>query len=191
MASIDNYNNIATSSDIPLDALDHTIYQDKERSTSYPYSLCKDLQDEYNEEGWCNSESHMMPDPQEIPKVEAKEDLYGHNSDMPKYADAAEYPEIPENEEEDYDWPTTGMAGLIAEEYWNPKMTRLEDNKPSSMLHDQMTSEEVYEWLQEPSDQVVFDQYNWPNREDNKKWQRLHRLELWRNYWTGDLGPDF
>ena len=82
-------------------------------------------------------------------------------------------------------------SGPIAKEYWNPEMTGLEDSKPSSTMHNQMTSAEVAEWLQEPSDQVVFDRYDWPDREDNKKWQRLHRLELWRNYWTGDLGPDF
>ena len=82
------------------------------------------------------------------------------------------------------------MAGPTAEEYWNPKMTGLEDNEPSSMMHDQMTSAEVSEWLQEPSDQVVFDWYDQPNQEDNKKWQRLLHLELRRNYWTEDLGPD-
>ena len=74
-----------------------------------------------------------------------------------------ENPEIPEDEDDEYDWPTTRMAGLIANKYWNLKMTGLEDNEPSSMLHDQMTSEEVYEWLQEPSDQVMFDRYDWPN----------------------------
>ena len=98
---------------------------------------------------------------------------------------------MPEDRIEDHNWPTTGMAGPIAKEYWNPEMTRLEDNEPSSTLHDQMTLEEVYEWLQEPSDQVMFNRYDRPDQEDNKKQQRLHRLELQRNYWTGDLGPDF
>ena len=40
-------------------------------------------------------------------------------------------------------------------------------------MRDQMTSAEVIEWLQEPSDQVVFDRYDRPDREDNKKRQKL------------------
>ena len=126
-----------------------------------------------------------------MPKPEAEEDLYSYESDVPKHPNATEDPEMPEGGDEEHNWPTTGMASPIAEEYWNPKMTRLEDNESSSMMCDQMTSAKVTEWLQEPSDQVVFDRYNWPDREDNKKRQKLHRLELRRNYWTGDLGPDF
>ena len=191
MASIDNYNDITISSDISLVAPDYMACQDKEDPATYPYSLHKDLPNKYDEEEWFNSKSYAMPDPQEIPEAKVKEDPYGHDSNMPDYADATEYPEIPETEEEEYDWPTTGMASPIAKEYWNPEMTRLEDNEPSSTLHDQMTLEEVYEWLQEPSDQVMFNRYDRPDQEDNKKQQRLHRLELQRNYWTGDLGPDF
>ena len=126
-----------------------------------------------------------------MPKAKAKEDPYDHEPDVPKYPDTTKDTKIPEDEEEEYSWPTTRMASPIADEYWNPKMTRLEDNEPSSTMHDQMTSEEVYKWLQEPSDQVMFDWYDRPDREDNKKRQKLCRLELQRNYWTGDLGPDF
>ena len=127
----------------------------------------------------------------DMPEPEAKEDPYSHESDALKYPDMTEDPEMPEEECKEYDWPTTGMASLIAEEYWNPKKTGLEDNEHSSMLHDQMTLAEVSEWLQEPSDQVVFDRYDRPDREDNKKQQRLRRLELRRNHWTRDLSPDF
>ena len=127
----------------------------------------------------------------DMPEAEAEENLYGQESYAPEYPDATEYPEIPERSDNEYDWPTNGMASLTAEEYWNPEMTGLEDNKPSSTMHDQMTLAEVTEWLQEPSDQVVFDWYDRPDREDNKKQQRLRRMELRRNYWTGDLGPDF
>ena len=137
-----------------------------------------------------NNPRDTSPDMPE-PEAEAEEDLYGQESDVPEYPNATENPEIPERVDEEYNWPTNGMAGLTAEEYWNPEMTGLEDNEPSSMMHDQMTSAEVTEWLQEPSDQVVFDWYDRPDREDNKKWQRLRQLELWRNYWTGDLGLDF
>ena len=97
------------------------------------------------------------------PEAEAEEDLYGQESDAPEYPDMTEYPEMSERSDNEYDWPTTGMAGPIAEEYWNPEMTGLEDNEPSSTMHDQMTSAEVAEWLQEPSDQVMFDRYNRPN----------------------------
>ena len=127
----------------------------------------------------------------EMPKAEAKEEPYSYESDAPEHPDATENPEMPEGGDEEYSWPTNGMAGPTAEEYWNPEMTGLEDSKPSSTMHNQMTSAEVAEWLQEPSDQVVFDWYDRPDREDNKKWQRLCRLELRRNYWTGNLGPDF
>ena len=68
-------------------------------------------------------------------ETEAKEDLHDHNSNTPEYPDATKYPEIPKNKDKQYDWPTTRMAGLTAKEYWNPEMTRLEDNEPSSMLH--------------------------------------------------------
>ena len=126
-----------------------------------------------------------------MPEAEAEEDPYDHEPDAPEYPNATEDTKIPEDEEEEYGWPTTGMAGLIADKYWNPEMTGWEDNEPSSTMHNQMTSEEVYKWLQEPSDQVMFDQYDRPDQEDNKKRQKLRRLELQRNYWTGDLGPDF
>ena len=142
------------------------------------------------QENLYNDLRNASPDMPE-PEAEAKEDLYGQESDAPKYPDMTENPEMPEGVDEEYDWPTTGTAGLIAEEYWNSEMTGLENNKPSSMMHDQMTSTEVAEWLQEPSDQVVFDRYDRPDREDNRKRQRLRRLELRRNYWTRDLGPDF
>ena len=150
---------------------------DKAVSHMLDYSRVED----FGGNPFANQESELS----EMPKAEAKEDLYNYDPDV------TEDPEIPEIEDEQYDQPTTRMASLIANKYQNPKMTRLEDNEPSSMMHNQMTSEEVYKWLQEPSDQVMFDWYDWPNQEDNKKQQRLHRLELWRNYWTGDLGPDF
>ena len=35
------------------------------------------------------------------------------------------------------------------------------------------------------------EEYDWPDQEDNKKRQRLRQMELQRNYWTRDLGPDF
>ena len=159
--------------------------------SKYLYSPCKGRTYEQDEEEWVNYKTQEKPDTRDMPEAEPKEDLYGHDSDMPEYPDTTKDPEMPKNEDEEYDWPTTGMAGPIAKEYWNPEMTRLEDNEPSSMMHDQMTSAEVSEWLQEPSDQVMFDQYDRPDREDNKKRQRLRRLELRRNYWTGDLGPDF
>ena len=97
------------------------------------------------------------------PKAEAEEDPYSQESDAPEYPDATEYTEMPEDKTRDHNWPTTGMAGPTAKEYWNPEMTRLEDNEPSSTMHDQMTSAEVTEWLQEPSGQVVFDQYDQPD----------------------------
>ena len=186
-ASIDMRNDIL----IPFDTSHYKDYQGQESIENYPYSLPADMQDEYNKEEWTSYKSDEIPDPWDIPEAEAKEDPYDHDSDVPKYPDVTEDPEIPKSEDNEYNWPTNGMAGPVAKEYWNPKMTRLEDNEPSSTLHNQMTLEEVHEWLQEPSDQVVFDRYDWPNQEDNKKWQRLCRLELQRNYWTGDLGPDF
>ena len=82
-----------------------------------------------------------------MPNAEAEEDLQSHESNAPEYTDMAKNPKNPNNEEEEYNWPSTGMTGPTAEEYWNPEVTGLEDNDPSSTLHDQMTSEEVYEWL--------------------------------------------
>ena len=79
------------------------------------------------------------------PEAEAEEDLYGYKSDAPKHPDTTENPKMPEGVDEEYDWPTNRMAGPIAEEYWNPEMTGLEDNEPSSTMHDQMTSAEVTE----------------------------------------------
>ena len=155
----------------------------EEESAEYPQYM-------QDEEGLFDDRWNTNPDMTE-PEPEAEEDLYGYESNAPKYPDVTEEPEMTEGVDEEYDWPTTRMAGLAADKYWNPKMTGLEDNEPSSTMHDQMTSAEVTEWLQEPSDQVVFDRYDRPDREDNKKWQRLRRLELRRNYWTGDLGPDF
>ena len=167
----------------PLAYLDTYDSSYEEELTEYPQYM-QDEEELYDD---LRDVSPDMPEP----KAEAEEDPYSQESDAPEYPDATEYPEIPERSDNKYDWPTTGMASPIAKEYWNPKMTGLEDNEPSSMMHDQMTLAEVTKWLQEPSDQVVFDWYDRPNREDNKKWQRLLRLELWRNYWTGDLGPDF
>ena len=164
----------------PLAYLDAYDSNYKEESAEYPQYM-------QDEEELYNDLRDASPD-RPKPEAEAEEDLYSQESDAPEYPDATENPE---RVDEEYDWPTNGMAGPIAEEYWNPEMTGLEDNEPSSMMHDQMTSEEVAEWLQEPSDQVVFDRYNRPDREDNRKWQRLRQLELRRNYWTRDLGPDF
>ena len=131
-----------------------------------------------------------MKEEPKMPEPKAKGDPYDHDSDMPEYADTTGYPEIPESYKEYDNWPTTGMARPIAEEHWDSKMTRLEDNNSSIMLHDQMTSEEVQEWLQEPSDQVMGDRYNRPDQEDNQKHQKLCCMRLRENYWTGDLGPD-
>ena len=161
-----------------LDAYDSSY---EEESAEYPQ--CTQDEEELLDDPW--DASRDMPEP------EAKEDLYGCKSDAPEHPDATKDPEMPEGGDEEYNWPTTGMAGPIAKEYWNPEMTGWEDNEPSSTMHDQMTSAEVAKWLQEPSDQVVFDRYNRPDREDNKKRQKLRRMELQRNYWTGDLGPDF
>ena len=103
-----------------------------------------------------NNNPFYMAKVQEMPKPKTEEDPHSNEANAPKYPDATEEPEIPESYNESYEWPTTGMAGPIAEEHWNSEMTGLENNDPSSTLHDQMTSEEVYEWLQEPSDQVVW-----------------------------------
>ena len=171
----DAYNNDAMNDPLAyLDAYDSSY---EEEPTEYPQNM-RDEEELYNDP---RNASPDMPEPE----AEAEEDLYGQESDV------TENPEIPEKVDEEYDWPTNGMAGPAAEEYWNPEMTGLEDNEPSSTLHDQMTTEEVYEWLYEPSEQVVIDWYDRPDREDNKKRQRLCRLELWRNYWIGDLGPGF
>ena len=176
----DAYNNDAMEDPLAyLNAYDSSY---EEEPAEYPQ-----YQDEEKLYDDLRDASPDMPEPE----AEAEKDLYGQESDAPEYPDATEYTKMPEDKTEDHDWPTTGMAGPTAEEYWNPEMTGLEDNEPSSMMHDQMTSAEVAEWLQEPSDQVVFDWYDRPDREDNKKRQRLCRLELQRNYWTGDLGPDF
>ena len=137
-----------------------------------------------------NTKEVLTEDPERIDQ-EGEEDLPGYKPDAPEYTDTTEDPEMSEHHEELHGWPTTRMARPIAEEYWNPEMNGLEDNDHSSTLHDQMTSEEVYEWLQEPSDQVVFDRYDRPNREDNRKRQRLLQMRLRENHWTGDLGPDF
>ena len=155
----------------------------EEESVEYPQYM-------QNKEELYNGPKDTSPEMPE-PEAEAEEDPYGQESDVPEYPNTTKYTEMPEDRIEDYDWPTTGMAGLTAEEYWNPEITRLEDNEPSSMMRDQMTLAEVTEWLQEPSDQVMFDRYDRPDREDNKKRQRLLLMELRSNYWTGDLGPDF
>ena len=165
----------------PLAYLDAYGSSYEEESTESPQYM-QDEEELYN--GLRDASSDM-------PEPEAEEDPYGQESDVPEYPDMIKYTEMSEDKTEDYDWPTTRMAGPTAEEYWNPEMTRLEDNEPSSTMHDQMTSAEVTEWLQEPSDQVVFDWYDRPDREDNKKRQRLLLMELWRDYGIGDLGPDF
>ena len=109
-----------------------------------------------------NTKEDLTENPEQIGQ-EAEEDLLSYESNTPEYTDMAEYPEIPKVYIESYGWPTNGMARLTAKEYWNPEMTGLEDNDPSSTLHGQMTSEEVHKWLQEPSDQIVFDRYDRAN----------------------------
>ena len=186
----DDDNNKANN-DHYVTTADHEDSLYPEELSEYSYSLCKERVNRPDEEEWVYYETQEKPDARDMPEAEPKEDPYSHDPNAPEYPDTPKDPEMLEEENEEYDWPTTEMAGPIADEHWNPKMTRLEDNEPSSTMHDQMTLDEVYEWLQEPSDQVVFDWYDQPDREDNKKQQRLHRLELRRNYWTGDLGPDF
>ena len=58
-----------------------------------------------------------------MPEPKAEEDPYGYKSDTPEHPNATENPKMPERGDEEYNWPTTGMAGPIAEEYWNPEMT--------------------------------------------------------------------
>ena len=130
--------------------------------SSYEEEPAEHSQYAQNEEGSYDNQWDTSLDMPE-PEAKAEEDPYGQESDAPEYPDATEYPEIPKRSDNEYDWPTNGMAGPTAEEYWNPEMTGLEDNKPSSTMHDQMTSAEVIKWLQEPSDQVVFDRYNQPD----------------------------
>ena len=163
-----------------LDAYDSNY---EEEPTEYSLHM-QDEEEVYDD---LRNASSNMPKPE----AKAEEDPHGYKPDAPEYPDATEDPKMTEGMNEEYDWPTNGMAGPTAKEYWNPEMTGLEDNEPSSTMHDQMTSAEVTKWLQEPSDQVMFDRYDRPDREDNKKRQRLRRMELRRNYWTGDLGPDF
>ena len=163
--------------DDPLAYLDAYDSSYEEEAAEYPQYM-------QNEEALYNDPRSASPEMPE-PEAEAEENPYGQDPD------ATKNPKIPKGVDEEYNWPTNGMAGPIAEEYWNPEMTGLEDNEPSSTMHNQMTSAEVTEWLQEPSDQVMFDRYDRPDREDNKKRQRLRLLELRRNYWTRDLGPDF
>ena len=153
----------------PLVYLDTYDSSYEEESAEYPQYM-------QSEEKLYNNLKDASPDMPE-PEAKAEEDPYGQESDAPEYPDVTEYTEMPEDKTRDHDWPTTGMAGPTAKEYWNPEMTGFEDNKPSSTMHDQMTLAEVTEWLQEPSDQVVFERYDRPNREDNKKWQRLCQLE--------------
>ena len=177
----DAYNNDAMED--PLAYLD--AYDSSYEEEPMEYSLYMQNEEEAYDD--LRNASLDMPKPE----AETEEDLYGQESDAPEYPDATEDPEIPKGVDEKYNWPTNGMAGLTADEYWNPEMTGLKDNEPSSTMHNQMTSAEVTEWLQEPSDQVVFDRYDRTNREDNRKRQKLRRMELRRNYWTGNLGPDF
>ena len=141
--------------DNPLAYLDAYDSSYEEEPTGYS-------QHSQDEEELYDNQWNASPDMPE-PEAEAEEDLYSYDSDTPEHPDTTENPEMPERGDNKYDWPTTGMAGPTAKEYWNPEMTGLEDNKPSSTMHDQMTLAEVTEWLQEPSDQVVFERYDRPN----------------------------
>ena len=106
-----------------------------------------------------DAEEVLPEDPEEYEYL-TQEDLLRHEPDAPEYTDMTKYPKMPEDDDENHERFTTGTTGPMAEEYWNPEVTGLEDNEPSSTLRNQMTSEEVYDWLQEPSDQVVVDRYD-------------------------------
>ena len=139
--------------DNPLAYLDAYDSSYKEESAEYPQHTQDE--EELSNDPW--DASRDMPEP------EAEEDPYGDKSDVHEYPDMTENSKMPGRDDEEYDWPTIGMAGPTAKGYWNPEMTGLEDSKHSSTMHNQMTLEEVVEWLQEPSDQVVFDWYDRPD----------------------------
>ena len=143
MAWLDDYKDIDTYYSMNPEMPD---IMDSEARCSIPYEPDSVEAKDYKEDSF-NEESSKSSDPQEMPNAEAEEDLQSHESNAPEYTDMAKNPKNPNNEEEEYNWPSTGMTGPTAEEYWNPEVTGLEDNDPSSTLHDQMTSEEVYEWL--------------------------------------------
>ena len=149
----DAYNNDAMED--PLAYLD--AYDSSYEEEPAEYSLYTQNEEEAYDD--LRNASPNMPKPE----AKAEEDLYGQESDVPEYPDAAKEPKMTGGVDEEYDWPTTGMASLAADEYWNPKMTGLEDNEPSSTMHNQMTLAEVTKWLQGPSDQVMFDRYNQPD----------------------------
>ena len=65
---------------------------------------------------------------------------------------------------EEYDWHIVmEETSLDANEGWNPKMTGLDNINSYNLRCNQMTSEEVLEWLEEPSDQPTFEWYDQPD----------------------------
>ena len=92
--------------------------------SSYEEELAEYPQYTQDEEELYNDPRDASPDMPE-PEAETEEDPYSYESDAPEHPDTTEDPEMPKGGDEEYSWPTTGMAGLIADEYWNPKMTRL------------------------------------------------------------------
>ena len=103
----DAYNNDAMED--PLAYLDAYDSNYEEESAEHPQYL-QDEEELYNNPRDANPD---MPEPE----AKAKEDLYGQESDASEYPDATENPEIPKRVDEEYDWPTNGMAGPTAEEY--------------------------------------------------------------------------
>ena len=97
-----------------MDAEDYLCSED---AGSYSESLCKDISNEDDEEVWIDNELLGQSDPQEMPKAEPEEDLYSCDPDVPEHPDVTKNPEISKEKDEEYNWPTTGMASPIAEEY--------------------------------------------------------------------------
>ena len=100
----DAYNNDAMED--PLAYLN--AYDSSYKEESAEYSQNTQDEEELPDNPWDTS--------RDMPEPEAEEDTCGYESDAPEHPDATENPEMPEGGDEEYNWPTTGMAGPIAKE---------------------------------------------------------------------------
>ena len=70
---------------------------------------------------YMQDEEELLVDPwdasRDMPEPEAEEDPYSYKSDAPEYPDTTENPKMLEGGDKEYNWPTTGMVGPIADEY--------------------------------------------------------------------------
>ena len=87
----------------PMAYLDAYNNSDTGEFAEYSQSI-RDKEEQYDDPWYAN------PD---MPKSEAEEDLCGYEPDTPEYPDMTEDPEMPKEEDEEHDWPTTRMASLV------------------------------------------------------------------------------